>query len=128
MNSKTFAVAVVAFVTFAPISRAQEDAAIVADNLAYSREYYAGVHFVTIATLPASFAYDRYPDNGPERIRCDQGTFARKHGKPWLKSNDWGETGQPVSKEVSRKFENWIKLINAAFDIPKAEIKLAKKS
>lgn len=128
MNSKTFAVAVVAFVTFAPISRAQEDAAIVADNLAYSREYYAGVHFVTIATLPASFAYDRYPDNGPERIRCDQGTFARKHGKPWLKSNDWGESGQPAGKEISRKLDGWIRLIDACFNPAPAGIKLVNKS
>jgi tetratricopeptide (TPR) repeat protein len=127
MKPKLFVAAAVAlFIHFANVARAQ-DAKIVADNLEYSRDFYAGVHVVVIAVAPASFAYDRYPDNGPERIRCDQGTFARKHGKPWLKSNDWGETGQPVSKEISRKFDNWIKLIDAAFNVP-AEIKLTKKS
>jgi tetratricopeptide (TPR) repeat protein len=129
MNSKSFfAVAIVVFLTFAAISRAEDNAAIVADNLAYSREYYSGVHFVTIATLPASFAYDRYPDNGPERIRCDQGTFAREHGKPWLKSNNWGESGQPVSKDISRKLDGWIRLIDASFNPAPAGIKLVNKS
>jgi len=127
MKPKLYVAAAVALSIHLGVARAQ-DAKIVADNLEYSREFYAGVHVVAIATAPVSFAYDRYPDNGPERIRGDQGTFARKHGKPWLKSNDWGETGEPVSKEISRKFENWIKLINAAFNISKAEIKLVKKS
>ena len=129
MNSKSFfAVPIVVFLTFAPTSWAQDDAAIVADNLAYSREFYAGVHFVTIATLPASFAYDRYPNNGPERVRCDQGTFAREHGKPWLKSNDWGGSGQPASKDISRKLDGWIRLIDASFNPAPAGIKLVNKS
>jgi hypothetical protein len=36
-----------------------QDARVVADNLEYSREFYSGVHFSAIATLPRSFAYDR---------------------------------------------------------------------
>jgi hypothetical protein len=64
----------------------QDDAQFVADNLKYSREFYSNVHLAVIAQLPRSFAYDRYPYKGPERIRCDEGTFARKHGKPWVKS------------------------------------------
>jgi len=128
MKTKLFvAVAVLASIFNPPVARAQNDQ-IVADNLAYSREFYAGAHFVAIATLPVSFAYDRYPDNGPERIRCDEGTFARTHAKPWLKSNDWGESGQPAGKEMTRKMENWIKLVNAAFNPAPAGIKLAKKS
>ena len=77
-----------------------QDAKVVADNIEFSREFYSGVHFVAIATLPRSFAYDRYLDNGPERIRCDDGTFARKqHGGPWLKSEDWGEIGRASCRE-----------------------------
>ena len=60
-------------------SRAQ-DAKIVADNLEFSREFYAGVHFSAITESKPSFGYQRYPDNGPERIQCDTGTFARKQG------------------------------------------------
>jgi tetratricopeptide (TPR) repeat protein len=129
MNPKSFAaIAVVAFISSATNLRAQDDAKIVADNLAYSREFYAGVHFSAIASLPVSFAYDRYPDNGPERIRSDDGTFARKHGRPWLKSDDWGETGRPVSKEIAHKLDGWIKLVDAAFDSAPAGIKLVNRS
>jgi len=106
-----------------------ENAQIVSDNLAYSREYYSGVHFVAIATLPSSFAYDRYPDNSEERIRCDEGTFARLHpGQPWLKSNDWGRTGSPVDKGTAQKLENWIKLVNATFVLKPARVNPAEKS
>jgi tetratricopeptide (TPR) repeat protein len=106
-----------------------ENAQIVSDNLAYSREYYSGVHFVAIATLPSSFAYDRYPDNSEERIRCDEGPFARQHaGQPWLKSNDWGRTGSPVDKGTAQKLENWIKLVNAAFIPTPASVKRGEKS
>ena len=119
----SFAAAISILIFIAPSLPAQDDARIVADNLAYSREFYAGVHFSALASLPVSFAYDRYPDNGPERIRCDQGTFARKHGKPWLKSNDWGETGQPASKEIARKLDGWIKLVDAAFNPAAPDVK-----
>jgi tetratricopeptide (TPR) repeat protein len=129
MKTNRFVVAIFCVLSFAASSLyAQSDAKVVADNLAYSREFYAGVHLVAIVTLPVSFAYDRYPDNGPERIRCDEGTFARKHGKQWLKSNDWGETGQPVTKPIARKFDGWIKLVEAAFNPVPASIKFVSKS
>src|SRR4029453_9697806 len=105
-----------------------QDAKIVADNLEYSREFYSGVHFSTIASLPQSFAYDRYPDGGPERIRCDEGTFARRHGKPWLKSQDWGETGRPVDKQTARKLDAWVKLVEASLSFAPSEVKLVDKS
>src|SRR6266496_5642422 len=105
-----------------------QDAKIVADNLEFSREFYSGVHFSTIASLPQSFAYDRYPDDGPERIRCDEGTFARRHGKPWLKSQDWGETGRPVDKQTARKLDAWVKLVEAALSFAPTAVKLADKS
>src|SRR3954454_20676334 len=95
MNPKLFAI----FAASVLIARAllAQDAKVVADNLEFSREFYSGVHFSAIAESKPSFGYQRYPDNGPERIQCDQGTFARKqHGTPWLKSEDWGESGRPV--------------------------------
>jgi tetratricopeptide (TPR) repeat protein len=128
MKTKHSVVAAVTILLLAAPALRAQDARIAADNVDYSREFYAGVHFSAIATLPVEFAYDRYPDNGPERIRSDEGTFARKHGKPWLKSNDWAETGQPVSKETARKLDGWIKLVTAAFNPPPADIKLTNKS
>ncbi len=105
-----------------------QDAKIVTDNLEFSREFYSGVHFSAIASLPQSFAYDRYPDDGPERIRCDEGTFARRHGKPWLKSQDWGESGRPVDKQTARKLDTWVKLVEAALSFAPTAVKLVDKS
>jgi hypothetical protein len=106
-----------------------QDAKLVADNLEYSREFYSNIHFVAIATLPRSFAYDRYPSDGPERIRCDDGPFARKHHEqPWLKSDDWGETGKPVDKETARKLDGWVKLVDAALNVSPATVKLTNTS
>jgi hypothetical protein len=105
-----------------------QDAKVVTDNLEFSREFYSGVHFSTIASLPQSFAYDRYPDDGPERIRCDEGTFARRHGKPWLKSQDWGETGRPVDKQTARNLDAWVKLVEASLSFAPSEVKLVSKS
>jgi tetratricopeptide (TPR) repeat protein len=107
--------------------RAQE-AKVVADNLEFSREFYSGVHFSAIAESAPSFAYQRYPDNGPERIQCDQGTFARQHGKPWLRSEDWGESGRPVDQQMARKLNGWVKLVEAVFDFAPSEVKLVNKS
>jgi tetratricopeptide (TPR) repeat protein len=101
-----------------PTLRAQ-DAKFAADNLKYSRDFYSKVHLVAIANLSlgsagtAQFKYDRYPNGGPERIQCNDGEFARKDGKTWLKSNDWGETGKPVDAQTSKRLNNWVGLIDA---------------
>src|SRR5206468_9804541 len=39
--------------------------------------------------------------------------FARKNGRTWLKSNDWGETGKPVDAQTSKRLNNWLGLIEA---------------
>src|SRR5438874_4416018 len=106
-----------------------QDAKIVADNIEFSRDFYSGVHFSAISESAPSFGYQRYPDNGPERIQCDKGTFARKqHGTPWLKSEDWGESGRPVDQQTARKLDGWVKLVETAFDFAPSEVKLVKKS
>jgi hypothetical protein len=98
---------------------ASPDAKFAADNLKYSRDFYSKVHFVAIANLSlgsagtAEFKYDRYPNGGPERIQCGDGEFARKDGKTWLKSSDWGETGKPVDAQTSKRLNNWVGLIQA---------------
>jgi tetratricopeptide (TPR) repeat protein len=106
-----------------------QDAKIVADNLEYSREFYSGVHLSAISESAPSFAYQRYPDNGPERIQCDAGTFARsQRGKPWLKSENWGESGRPSDQQTARKLDGWVKLVENAFDFVPSEVKLVSKS
>jgi len=96
-----------------------QDAKFAVDNLKYSRDFYSKVHFVAIANLDlgaagtAQFKYDRYPIGGPERIQTGDGEFARKDGKTWLKSNDWGETGEQVDAQTAKRLNNWVGLINA---------------
>ncbi len=96
-----------------------QDAKFAVDNLKYSRDFYSKVHFVAIANLDfgaagtAQFKYDRYPNGGPERIQTGDGEFARKDGKTWLKSNDWGETGKQVDAQTAKRLNNWVGLINA---------------
>ena len=96
-----------------------QDAKFAADSLKYSCDFYSKVHFVAIAKLDfgsggaADFKYDRYPNSGPERIQSGDGEFARKDGKTWLRSNDWGETGKPVDAQTSKRLNNWVGLIDA---------------
>jgi hypothetical protein len=117
MNRK-FAITIALVVLIFASLRAQ-DAKFAADNLKYSRDFYSKVHFVAIANLSldnggvVDFKYDRYPNGGPERIQCEDGPFARKDGKTWLKSDDWGETGKPVDAQTSKRLTNWIGLIDA---------------
>src|SRR6266480_3521154 len=98
---------------------ASPDAKFAADNLKYSHDFYSKVHLVAIANLSlgsagtAEFKYDRYLNGGPERIQCGDGEFARKDGKTWLKSSDWGETGKPVDTQTAKRLNNWVGLIDA---------------
>jgi hypothetical protein len=93
------------------------DAKFAADSLKESREFYSKVHLVAIANLDfgagdVQFKYDRYPNGGPERIQAGDGEFARKDGKTWLKSDDWGETGKRVDAQTAQRLNNWVGLIN----------------
>jgi hypothetical protein len=152
LMNRTFTAALAASILLLATSRAQ-DGKFAAENLKYSRDFYAKVHFIAIARAPESFKYDRYPSGGPERIQCDGGTYARQHGKAWLHSNDrarngepidhaerdrfvmtfalkdgWGRTGEPVDKETTRKLDGWIKLVDAALNAAPAAVTLAEKS
>jgi len=86
-----------------------QDAKFAAESLKYSRDAYSKVHMVAIAKFSfeqgpdAEFKYDRYPNGGPERIQSGEGVdFARKDGKTWLISDDWGETGQPDVEAIEQ--------------------------
>jgi hypothetical protein len=93
-----------------------------AENLKYSRDFYAKVHFVALAGFSfgaseeTKFKYDRYPNGGPERMQSGDGQFARKSGKIWLQSDDWGETGTPADATTSRRLNNWVELVNGRFN------------
>src|SRR5437763_1462556 len=87
-----------------------------------SRQIFASHHLIAYVKLahidrkgpPFEFRYDRYPD-GLERIqRPDGAALARKKGKNWLESDDWGETGDSVDPSVAKQTEGMI----AYVDIP----------
>jgi tetratricopeptide (TPR) repeat protein len=117
MNRKCVGVVAISVLVLSTL-RAQ-DVKFAADSLKHSRDFYSKVHFVAIANLSfgsagtAQFKYDRYPNGCPERIQTGDGEFARKNGKTWLRSNDWGETGKPADTTTSRRLNNWVGLIEA---------------
>ena len=117
MNHKN--VGIIAISLFVVTTLQAQDAKFAADNLKYSRDFYSKVHLVAIVNLSlgvedtSQFKYDRYPAGGPERIQCGEGEFARKDGRIWLKSNDWGETGKPVDAVTAQRLNNWVGLIQA---------------
>src|SRR5262245_13134163 len=127
MKTKSFGIGAMSFLVLCTLEA--QDAKIVADNLEFSREFYSGVHFSAISESAPSFAYQRYPDNGPERIQCDAGTFGRsQRGKPWLQSENWGQSGRPVDQQTASKLDGWVKLVENAFDFVPSEVKLVSKS
>lgn len=131
----------------------QDDPKFAADNLRFSREFYAKVHFVAVASSPGPFKYDRYPDNGPERFQCEDGTYLRQHGQTWKRmdqriraglpinyaendryvmtlagKDEWGKSGGPIEKGAAERLDGWIRLINAAFATGSEELKPVDKS
>jgi hypothetical protein len=115
-------VAVLILIVVAPILYAQ-DPKSGAQNMNYSRQVYSKVHMVAIAKLTfeappaAEFKYDRYPNGGPERIQSGEGKdFARKAGKAWLLSDDWGESGEAVDEGTARRLNNWISVIDSCLN------------
>lgn len=105
----------------------------VSDNLKRSRDFYSKVHFVAIVNIDfpsgsVDFKYDRYPNGGPERIQSGEGTdFARKDGKTWLKSDDWGETGKAVDPQTAKRLNNWVGLVEGKVNGEPAAMKFLKK-
>lgn len=129
-----------------------QDAKFIDDNLKFSREFYAKAHFVAVASWPEPFKYGRYPNKGPERFQCQDGTYVRQHGQSWkhieqpmraglpitygemdryvmtLAGKDqWGKSGGPVGKGTEEKLAGWIRLIDAAFAAQTGELKLVDK-
>jgi hypothetical protein len=67
----------------------------------------------------AECRYDRYPEK-VERIQMPSGlTYARKKGKKWLQSDDWGETGKPASKDRAKELDDWVGFVVIALSTEK---------
>jgi hypothetical protein len=85
-----------------------------------SREAFAKNHLIVDVKLESlegkphseECRYDRYPGK-VERIQLSSGlSYARKNGKKWIESDDWGESGKPVKKEEIAQLDNWVAWAN----------------
>ena len=97
-------------------------------DLDFSRQIIAKYHFVAWVSLEfqdnkfTRYQYDHYPPTKDqpsfERIKCDDGVFARKGDQPWLKSDDWAETGKSVSDDLTAEFVTYVSAANAMLEPP----------
>lgn len=66
--------------------------------------------------------YDRYPGK-VERIQLPSGvSYARKKGKKWIESDDWGESGKPLTKKQVAQLNDWVAWVDVASRNEKPEI------
>ena len=67
--------------------------------------------------------YDRYPGK-VERIQLSSGeSYARKQGMKWIESDDWGESGKPVTKEEDAQLNKWVDWANVPLRNEKPEVR-----
>jgi hypothetical protein len=67
--------------------------------------------------------YDRYPGK-VERIQLPSGvSYARKKGKKWIESDDWGESGKPLKKEQVAQLNDWVAWVDVALRNEKPEVR-----
>ena len=96
-----------------------------------SRAAFANNHMIAYVKLEAlegkphseECRYDRYPGK-VERIQLPSGvSYARKKGKKWIESDDWGESGKPVTKEEAAQLNDWVAWVDVPFRNEKPEIR-----
>ncbi len=92
------------------------------DNLEFTESVIEKNHLVVRVELESQknqftrYQYDHYPE--VERIKTENGVFARVKNKPWLRSDDWGATGTPVTDDVVQQLNWFISIIGATFEEP----------
>jgi hypothetical protein len=109
------------------ITHAQEPS-LAPDDLDFARDITQRFHFAVWVSLElkegqfTKYQYDHYPVGGPthgvERIKADEGVFARKIDGPWLKSNDWADTGSPVSQDLTDELNMYVQVVDAELAKP----------
>jgi hypothetical protein len=112
--------AVAAAMLTANFSALAQEPSRAAKDLDWTRQMIAQYHWVALVNVEMApqqltkFEYDYYPKdkNGPEvtRIKDADGTFARVAGKAWLRSDDWGATGQPVTDGKAGQLDTYAQI------------------
>lgn len=99
-----------------------QDAALAEADLDFSRDIVQHYHFHAHVELKTpqggkvGFAYDHYPLDGPfhgvERLKVQEGVFARATGGTWLKSDDWAATGKPADAALTAELNTYATVAN----------------
>jgi hypothetical protein len=94
-----------------------------------SRAAFANNHLIAYVRLKSlegksgstECRYDRYPGK-VERIQLPNGvSYARKKGKKWIESDDWGESGKPAKKDRVAQFDDVITYVDIPLQNAKPE-------
>ncbi|WP_395753192.1 hypothetical protein [Prosthecobacter sp.] len=110
MNLKPI-VALTLGLLFSPVQGLHgQDPKLAPDNLEFTRSVAENNHLIADVSMQVEedqfvrFRYDRYPD--VKQITTEDGTaYAQRKGKGWLKSADWGKTGEPVKPDWEDRME-----------------------
>ncbi len=98
------------------------------DDLDFSWQITEKYHFAAWVTLQSGpnlstkYQYDRYPHHGDdlevERIKTSEASYVRATGKPWMRSDDWGRTGTPVSADQTPRLNLYASVVTAQLAKP----------
>jgi hypothetical protein len=120
MTSKSLLLPVLLAIGTCGLASAQNPALAPAD-LKYSQNAYHLVADVDLEFKPGSvehFQFDRYQEGNLERVKTSDGAaYASRNGK-WLKSDDWGDTGTPVSDELAGELATYASVVMQSFTPP----------
>jgi|GEM_PF-5474147 len=120
MTSRLLGLGAGALFTFlaSPLFAADPDADSFTKSLKYTQDVIAKNHLIALVNIEPfeggkkeEFRYDRYPT--VERMQTKDGTFARKKGKDWLKSDDFAETGKKVKADKATELDALIGFADA---------------
>jgi hypothetical protein len=105
-----------------------QEPSLAPDDLDFTRDITQRFHFAVWVSLELKegqftrYQYDHYPvggsNHGVERIKADEGVFARRIDGPWLKSDDWADTGTPVSQDLTNELNMYVEVVNAELAKP----------
>ncbi len=113
-SAAAFAIAL----AFSPASHAVPENEALEAALQNTRAVIAKHHLISLVTIEpldgensTEFRYDRYPD--VERLQMKEGTYARRKGKSWKKSNDYGETGTKAKAQKAAQLDALVSFVDA---------------
>jgi hypothetical protein len=102
------------------VQAAEQDDPRFAQWMDFSRTEFGNNHLIASVKLEsidgksrsAECRFDRYPGK-VERIQTPSGLiYARKTGKKWVESKDWGESGKSANKDRVAQLDDWVDFVD----------------